>query len=161
MEMTIEINRELQRVIYIEYQGRRVHDVITAFFVPKSNGGPYWRCCNWDFEKDCRQIERFMHYHSGSGGNMKEIQAPHYIPNTSASYWMDADAKFKGRPKNIIKREKPMLFGGEPNPFNRSREIYSVDYCKYCKKYYDQDSCDEHHVFEEGELRYHDGGLVE
>lgn len=161
MEITINIDGTIHKVIYIEYQGRRVHSVVTVYYVPKSTIGSYWRCCTWDFEKDCRGYERFMHHNSGSGGDIKKLQAPHYIPGSTASYWMHPDAKFKGQPKNIIRRDSPMKFNGDPNPFNRSREIYSVDYCKYCKKYYDQDCCDKHHTIENGELRYYDGSLVE
>lgn len=161
MDLTIDIDGELHKVIYIAYIGRRVHDVVTVYYVPNATGGPYWRCCYWDFEKDCREIERFMHYRSGDGGDMKEIQAPHFTPGANVSYWMHPDARFKGRPKNTTKRDTPMKFNGDPNPFNNSRQIYSIDYCKYCKKHYDQDCCDKHHVIEEGELRYHDGSLVD
>lgn len=160
-DMTFQYNGDLHKVLYIEYHGRRVHSVITAFYVPKSNYGPYWRCCSWDFEKDCRGYEKFMHYHSGSGGEIAELQAPRYIKGSNASYWIHADAKFNGKPTNIIKRERPMMFNGDPNPFNNSRQIFSVDYCKYCKKYYDEDCCDEHHVIENGELKYVDGTLAD
>lgn len=159
--MTVNIDGAVHKVIYIEYQGRRPFSVITAYFVAKSTNAPYWRCCDWDYEKDCRGHEKFMHYRSGDGGDMKAIQAPHYIPLAGASYWLHPDARFKGRPKNISKRDKPMEFNGDPNPFNNSRQIYSVDYCKYCKKHYDQDCCDKHHVIEEGELKYIDGSLVQ
>lgn len=161
MEMIADIDGQAHKVIYIEYHGRRVHSVVTAYFVEKSINGPYWRCSTWDFEKDCHKYEKFMYYRSGDGGDMRAIQAPHYIKGAKASYWMHPDARFNGRPKNIIKRFAPMSFNGDPNPFHNSRQVYSLDYCKYCKKYYDEDCCDKHHVIEDGKLRYHDGSLAE
>ena len=82
----------------------------------------------------------------GGGGKITQLQAPHYVKAGGASYWMHPNAKFKGKPKNIIRRDKPISYNGDPNPFNHGREIYGTDYCKFCNKWYDQDACPDHHI---------------
>jgi hypothetical protein len=141
------------RVVYIEYQGLQVHSV-TA----EEDGIQY----HFDFDKDCKEFEKFMFYHSGSGGKITEIQAPHYAQfYKKASYWIHPEAKIKGRPINILKRKSPIKYKGDPNPFNNGREIRGQEYCKFCKKWYDEDACPDHHVIVEGELKYFDGSEIE
>lgn len=143
------------RVIYILYHGRRVHDVIA-----EENG----YCRHFDFETDCKEIEKFMYMLSGSGGSIKELQAPHLAKPGTSTYWIHQDARFKRgtRPINITRRERPIKFNGDPNPFNNGRQFYASSYCKICNRYYDEDDCPDHHtVNDNGELIYFDGSKAE
>lgn len=152
-EMTFEHDyarsKSTLRVVYIEYHGRRPHSVIA-----EKNGFQY----HFDFDYDCKKIERFMYYHSGSGGKITDIQPPHFCNEyTGGKYWMHPDAKFKGKAINAKRIEYPVKYNKDPNPFNNGREIYGQDYCKFCKKWYDQDACPDHHIVnDEGELQYFD-----
>lgn len=144
-----------QRVIYIEYHDGEVHAVVTDEFDGYQN--------HFDFEPDCRGIERFMFYHSGSGGKITELQPTHLYKKCSCRYWLHPKAKFKGTPKNITRLKTPIKYSnGDPNHFNHGREIYSTDYCKFCNKYYDENLCDDHHrINEDGELEYMDGSKID
>lgn len=145
--------KHIHRVVYIEYHGRRPHSVITDH-----NGIQ----CNWDFDMDCKEIERFMYYNSGSGGKITDIEPPHWIRGYKhGSYWIHEDAAFNGKAKNGVKRLKPFKYKNDPNPFNHGRHICGTDYCAKCNKWYDEDACPEHHtVNDEGELVYYDGTKV-
>ncbi len=139
------------RVVYIEYVDDRPFNVITEV-----NGIQH----HFDFEMECYGGDSFMFYHSGSGGRITDIQAPHFVKGANASYWMHPSAKFKGgkKAKNAVKLEKPIEYREGANPFDNGREIYAQDYCKFCEKWYDQDACPEHHrINEQGELEYYDG----
>lgn len=151
-EMTFEYcpgwdtsKKEVHHIIYIEYHGRNVHTVITT-----EDG--YLR--DWDFELDCKGIEKYMYHNSGSGGNITELQPPHWADEYKhGSYWIHPTAKFKGKAKNGVRRFKPILYKGDPNPFNNGRRIYGTEYCETCDKYYDEDACPKHHtVNDNGEL---------
>lgn len=141
---------DLLRVVYIEY-----HDGIPHSAIAEQNG--YIR--NFDFEPDCKEIEMFMYYNSGSGGEIRKIQAPHYADEyKGATYWMHKDAKYRGKPINITRLDTPITYDGNPNPFDNARQIYAQEYCKMCNKYYDEDACPDHHeVNDNGELIYIDG----
>jgi hypothetical protein len=135
-------------VIYIEYHGRRPHSVETACFDNDPNNTHYI-AATFDFEKDCAGCEKFMYYNSGMGGSYLELQPPQYSDGAKGtSYWMHPKAKFKGVPKNITKRDKPIKYKGNPNPFDFAREIFDVIYCKKCKAYYDENACPTHQHFD-------------
>lgn len=145
-------------VVYIEYHNGIPHSVTCS-------NNDY--CRHYDFEKDPNDEDGLMYYNSGGGGSIKELQAPQYIDDyNGASYWMHESASFKGVPVNIKKLDTPIeLFKGIINPFDEdiSHEVFGMDYCKFCDKWYDENSCDEHHVWdvETGELKYFDGTKVE
>lgn len=140
------------RVVYIEYIGGKPHAVVAEDEGYQNH---------FDFEDDCKEQELFMFYHSGSGGKITDLEAPHFVKEgAEASYWMHPKAKYKGKTKaiNAIRLDKAIEYNGNPNPFENGREIYGQDYCKFCEKWYDEDACPEHHVVnEEGELEYMDG----
>lgn len=142
------------KIVYIEYIDGMPHSVTT------SNKGFQ---SHFDYELDCKEQELFMFYHSGSGGKITEIQAPHFAENDgSCSYWMHPEAKFKGKAKNATRLDNPIHYDGNPNPFENGREIYGQNYCNFCDKWYDEDACPEHHtVNDNGELEYFDGSECE
>lgn len=158
-ELTFELDKSIHRVVYIEYHGKRPHSVITD---EKNDNGNWDGFMNhFDFELDCKQIEKFMFHNSGSGGKITEIQAPTYAKGTTdVFYWMHPAAKFSGKPKNIKKLPTPIKWNGTANPFKRGRFIYQVNYCKICDKYFDQDLCSDHHSEnDKGEIEYPDGSI--
>lgn len=141
------------RIVYIEYCGRNVHSV-TA----EHHGIQH----HFDFELDCKGIEKYMFYYSGSGGKMTQLFGHTIVKGADMSYWIHTDARFKNKPKNFPRRFKPVKYRKSANPFDNGREIYGQDYCKFCKKWYDQDACPEHHIVSnEGELEYFDGSEID
>ncbi|PWK20297.1 hypothetical protein LV89_03840 [Arcicella aurantiaca] len=160
-EMTFEVNSgrktELHRIVYIEYQNGKPHEVITDNF----DGFMAF----FDFEEDCHSSDEFMFFESGGGGKITEIQAPHYDESCGiASYWIHPEANFKeGRfPINCVQLDAPIQYNGNSNPFENGRKVYSLDYCKFCDKFYDEYGCEEHFddTDDEGNLKYFDGSLV-
>ncbi|MBB2951941.1 hypothetical protein [Sphingobacterium sp. JUb56] len=152
--------KELE-VVYIEYQDGVPHQVTCS-----DNG----YCDHFDFYKSCYDDENLMYYHSGGGGSIRDLQAPTYVDGyNGASYWMHESASFsdKYKPKNITRLKNPLpLRNNIIDPFNEelSHEVYgTIDYCKFCDKYYDENGCDDHHVWDEenGVLKYIDGTEVE
>lgn len=143
------------QVVYIEYIDGQPHSV-TA-----SHDGIQ---CHFDFESDCKQAQLFMFYHSGSGGTITELQAPHFVDGGNAAYWMHPDTSFKAGTDaiNATRLNAPIEYEGKPNPFDNGREVYGQDYCDVCGVWYDEDACPDHHtVNDEGELVYIDGRNID
>ena len=143
-----------QEIVYIEYQDGKPHSVSTAEL-------DKWSLQNFDFEIDCYDDNSFMHYNSGAGGYATEIQAPTYVDGCEAtcSYWLHPKAKLKGAPKNITQIKDPIEINGSTNPFENSREVFDLIYCKYCDKYLDEDWCDHLDNNDEGNIVYQNGEL--
>lgn len=150
------MKQDENEIIYIEYQNGTPHSVVCS-----ANG----YCRYFDFEKSCYNDEQLMYYQSGGGGSIKDLQAPQYIDSCEgASYWMHDSASFsnKSQPKNITHLKEPLILQNNiTNPFDEelSHEVSGMDFCKFCNKYYDENSCDEHHVWdeEENQIKYFDG----
>src|SRR5687767_11716632 len=92
-------DKETHRIVYILYHGRTVFEVTTDELNEKGEWDGFQN--HFDIELDCKEIEKYMYHHSGSGGNIKELQAPHLVKGTDSTYWIHPDAAFKGKPKNI------------------------------------------------------------
>lgn len=147
---------DMLEVVYIEYQDRLPHSVIL------SNGG-YCRVYDFDFVYGDKKDIRYKW--SGSGGSIKEIQAPHYVKGSGAEYWMREDAGFKGKPKNIKRIDKPhrivTAFGSSLNPFKVSDETNEIIYCRECDQrrieecpqhqYWDDEACVIRYVSDDAE----------
>ena len=133
-----------KEVVYIEYQDNKPFSVRVADL-----GKGY--VDSYDFETDCTECELFMHYNSESGGLATEIQAPKYADKceVSCTYWLHPQAKLEGSPVNAKKIDSPIEIKGSRNPFDNSREIFELRYCKICNKYLDEDWCE--HLVEDDE----------
>jgi len=141
-----------KEIVYIEYQDDNPHSVVIAELGK-------WSVDIYDFEPDCKSYELFMHYNSGSGGLALEIPAPTYIDGCkdTCKYWIHPQAKLKGLPKNITKIETPLEINGSTNPFDNSREVFQIIYCKFCDKYLDEDWCEHLTEDEDGNVCYTNG----
>ena len=146
-------NKRKLRVIYIEYSDNKPFAVIA-----ENDGYNSY----FDFEQDCNDETSFMYYHSGGGGSMKELQAPHFIEGANTSYWIHKDAAFKDNelPINCMKLETPIRVNGCLNPFQKAREVLGIAYCKICDKHYDEEYCQEHHIETEDGMCYEDGTSI-
>lgn len=147
--------KEGYRIIYIEYRKGLPFDVIIDY-----NDG---RQVNYDIEVDPYDPNGFMYYHSGSGGGIRDLQAPHFIRGAKASYWMHPEAKYKRSrlPINCKRLDAPIAYKEGWDPFKNGREVHDLNYCKVCEKMYDEEYCPEHHIFKDGEVYYTDGTLAE
>lgn len=147
----------IESIIYIEYIDSQPHSVITS----NENGG----LTTFDFNKDCKECELFMYFNSGGGGRMNDLQAPHFVENASANYWIHPLASFRDgkMPINCQKLEHPILYNDNPNVFENGRQIFDEVYCKFCEKWYDEDNCSDHHIWDDEEclLIYFDGTDLE
>lgn len=141
--------QEKHRIMYIEYIDKKVHSVITA---PESKWLHFWY-----FETDCNDNKQYMFYNSGKGGNIKKIHAPHFVKKGSGLIWIHKEASFTGTPKNAVILKKPIATLRSLNPFRHGREVWSLDYCKICEKFYDEDWCQDHHIEIDGMAGYEDG----
>ena len=143
-----------EEIVYIEYQNGKPFSVETGIFGK-------WSLETYDFEPDGYNEDSFMHYNSGSGGSVDEIQAPTYVEGSedTCCFWLHPRAKLKGEPKNIKQIAEPLVVNGSANPFDNSREVYDIIFCKHCDKYLDEDWCEHLYTDEAGYIHYTDGEL--
>lgn len=141
-----------KEIVYIEYQDGKPFSVHTAKL-------DEWSLEIYDFEIDCNDENSFMHYNSGGGGFATEIQAPTYVDGCekTCSFWLHPEAKFKGTPKNIKQMTEPLVVNGSTNPFDNSREVFEIIYCKHCDKYLDEDWCAHLDTDDNGDIVYMNG----
>lgn len=145
-----------KQIVYIEYQDGKPFEVSIAEL-------DKWSLEHYDFEPDCNNEGYFMHYNSGAGGFATEIQAPTYVDGCEKTccFWIHPKAKLKGEPKNIKQINEPLLINGSANPFDDSREVFDLIYCKHCDKYLDEEWCEHLDTDDEGNIVYMDGELHE
>jgi hypothetical protein len=159
------LNEQGEEVVYIEYQDGIPHSVLTA---PIGGHGLSW----FDFEYVYGDKKDIRFYESGGGGKRNEIQAPHYLKESGAQYWMAADCKFKGKSiaKNCQRIDKPIQirtwYGRSINPFKVADETsYGFEYCSVCEiQTCDGNGCRDHQEWSHEELSLvyiHDGSRVE
>lgn len=164
-KMEVLINDKVHTVVYIEYQDDLPHNVQTVYYVPDATGGPYFRLNWWDFFPNNGDKEDLRYYKSGSGGDLKKIQAPQFVDGCVGEYWISDDAGFDGEPKNARRLSTPKALRRWDNtitlnPFEASEETYSMEYCQQCGQA-SIDTCEEHMYFDDkGELRYIDNNSV-
>jgi len=136
-----------EEIIYIEYQDGKPHEVIT------DNG-------SYDFEPDCKEVELFMHYNSGSGCYDMKIPISTYIEEAKGKgcFWLHKDATIT-EIGNIKRITEPLEINGSKNPFDNSREVFDNIFCKYCDKYLDEDWCEHLTEDDDGNIIYQDGEM--
>lgn len=129
-------------IVYIEYQEGIPHSVAT------SNE-------TFDFEKDYSNECLFMHY--SSGGGVLEFSVPKYREDykDKACFWLRNDIDLIGT-TNIERIKEPLEIDNNKNPFENSREVYQLVFCKHCNKWLDEDWCE--HITEDkvGNMIYKD-----
>ena len=156
MKLKVIIGKEIQKVVYIDYQNGVPHSVLTA----EKNG-----CLDfWDFFANDGDKKDLKAYNSGGGGHISEIQAPQYANGYIGKYWLAADAKFKGKPKNAKRLKTPLrifgYYGGSINPFKVSEITHSMEYCDRCG-HNSIEFCTEHKYDDnEGNERYIDNNEI-
>lgn len=148
-----DYNKETDIIVFIQYQNKLPFSVITT-------SKDFKGLSNFDFEPDCKELEKFMFYCSGGGGNIKDIYIDDYIKSyKGGSYWIHKNAKERNTPINNKKLKNPLKINGDTNPFNNGRQIRGTEYCDICEKWYDEDACDEHQEFSDsGTLCYKNKG---
>jgi hypothetical protein len=147
-----------ERIVYIVYYGAIPHDVITA-----DEGG----CISFfDFNFFYGDKKDLRWYQSGGGGNMKAIQAPHFVKGTKGvTYWMASDASFRGKPKNCKAIESPKRVRGylrsSINPFNVADKTHNYGYCDRCDQHV-VDECERHQYWDDENscVRYLDNNEI-
>lgn len=138
-----------KEIVYIEYQDDKPFEVSIAEINK-------WSLKHFEFEPDCKEECSFMHFNSGTGGYATEIQAPTYLEGSEndCSFWLHPKAKLIGGPKNIKQIKEPIIINGSSNPFDNSREVLELIYCKYCNKTLDEDRCEHLTIDDDGNTIY-------
>lgn len=159
MKLIFKMWDKLHRIVYIEYNDNLPHTVITF----EENKYVKW----WDFFPNNGDRLDLRAYNSGSGGSIKQIQAPTWADGYTGKYWLAEDAKFRNKPKNARRLKHPVkikgYFGNKSiNPFKIAEITNSYEYCDMCG-HSSIEICDEHiYMDEKGNLRYkHDDTYAE
>lgn len=155
--MKYQIGEETHIVIYIEYQDRIPHSVITKHFVSTAVE-PYWRFEYWDVFANDGDTNDLRIYKSGSGGDT--LPAPQYIDGCKdGRYWLADGHELTGEPRNAQKLKYPFLLIGyenSKNPFKVAEITHSYEYCDRCG-HASTEFCYEHkYDDDEGNARYID-----
>ena len=148
--MKVEIENEIQHVIYIEYFEGIPHSVITAYkyndrLIPE----------NWDFFQDLGNGMQLSYHNSGGGGDVSIIECPEFYNPEKWKVWHDKRIVFKND-KNVKVLKNPIVLSDvvnkSRNPFNVSVEVYNEQYCKECDGSHSK-QCFEH-MFEDKRDEY-------
>lgn len=160
-KLEIKIGDKLHRVVYIDYKDGIPHSVITVSLIPTSEK-PYWRLYYWDFFANDGDTQDIRAYNSGSGGSLKDIQAPQWADGHIGKYWVSDDVKFHSKPKNGIRLKNPIPISSDYfskksiNPFKVAEVTSNMEYCDRCE-HYSTEFCTLHKYDDnEGNARYID-----
>ena len=136
--MKIEIEGKIHKVIYIKYNGKIPHSVVTTLHVPKAVNGPYDRPVFWDCFPNNGDVDDLYLYQAGSGGDITKLQAPQWVDGYIGRFWIDKAAGLSGQPKNYKQLSKPKHIrnfrGSSTNPFKVAEIIHNHEYCEVCSQ---------------------------